>query len=91
MSPGADNKDSSARLHFGNHNQTLESPKISTRRHQTPDEGIGTLSAECATQEVLKKNQDGRFVLTVSEASSQWQDRREPNTCGTLTWRTLIN
>ena len=30
--------------------------------------------------ESTKKNQDRPFVLTVSEASSQWQDRREPDT-----------
>ena len=55
LSPGADSEDSSAHRHFLNRNQTLESPKTSTRRHQTPDKGIGTLNAMCATQEVLKK------------------------------------
>ena len=37
------------------HNLTLETSKISTSRHQTPDEGIETLCAQCATQEVLEK------------------------------------
>ena len=55
LSPGADSKDYLARLHFGNCNPTSESPKISTKQHETPDEGIGTLSAKCATKEVLKK------------------------------------
>ena len=38
---------------LGNCNLTWESPQISTRWSQTPDEGIGTLSAKCATQEVF--------------------------------------
>ena len=54
LSAGADSKDYSARRHFGNCNQTLESSKISTRRHQTPDEGIGTLTCKSCTREVLK-------------------------------------
>ena len=39
--------------HFENHNLTLESPHISTRRPQTPDEGIGTLCRKCRTQKVF--------------------------------------
>ena len=53
LSPGADSEDSSAHRHFLNRNQTLESPKTSTRRHQTPDKGIGTLSGNCDTQDVF--------------------------------------
>ena len=47
-------KDYSTLWHLGNCNLTWESPKISTIRHQTPDEGIGTLCGTCGTQEVLK-------------------------------------
>ena len=53
LSPGEDSKNYSAHRHFGNCNQTLESPQISTRRHQTPEEVIGTLNAKCATQKVF--------------------------------------
>ena len=56
LSPGADSKDYSACLHFKNHKQTFENPKISTRRHQTPDEGIRKLTYKSCTQEVLKKS-----------------------------------
>ena len=51
-----ESKDYPACRLFGNCNLTWDSPKISTSRHQTPDEGIGTLCATCATQEVLKKS-----------------------------------
>ena len=78
LSSVPDSKDYSARCHFGNCNQTSESPKISTGRQQTSDKGKGTLSANCTTQEV-QQNQDHPFVLTVSEASCQWQVRRKPN------------
>ena len=55
LSLGADSKDYSALRHFKNCNLTSEVPHISTRWHQTPDEGIGTLTDKCAAQEVLKK------------------------------------
>ena len=55
LSPGAESKDYSALRHFRNCNLTSESLQISTRRPQTPDEGIGTLGCKCCTQEVLKK------------------------------------
>ena len=42
--------------HFRNRNQTSEIPKISTSQPQTPNKGIGTLSAKCATQEVQKSS-----------------------------------
>ena len=50
-----ESKDYSTLRLLGNHNLSWESPKISTSRHQTPDEGIGTLCATCATKEVVKK------------------------------------
>ena len=53
--PGAESKDYSALQHFRNCNLTSEVPHISTRWLHTPDEGIGTLSAKCASQKVLKK------------------------------------
>ena len=43
LSPGANIKDYSAHWHLGSCSQTLDSPKISIRRHQTPNERIGTL------------------------------------------------
>ena len=55
LSPGANSKDYSALRLLGNRNLSWESPHISTRQHQTPYKGIGTLSAIFATQEVLKK------------------------------------
>ena len=51
----AESKDYSALRHLGNRNLTWESPQISNSRPQTPNEVIGTLSAQCATQDVLKK------------------------------------
>ena len=52
---------------FGNLNLTLESAQISTSWSQTPDEGIGTLSGKCCTQEVfddshLSGNIDGTQI-----------------------------
>ena len=55
LSPGAESKDYSVFRHFRNPNLTSEAPHISTRRLQTPNKGIGTLCAKCATQEVLTK------------------------------------
>ena len=46
-------KDFSTFGDLGNRNLTWESPQISTRWSQTPDEGIGTLSGKCGTQEVF--------------------------------------
>ena len=46
-------KDYSALLHFRNCNLTSESPQNSTRRPQTPDKLLGSLCAECATQDVF--------------------------------------
>ena len=58
-------KDFSTSGGFGNCNLTWESPQISTRWAQTPDEGIGTLSGKLGTQEVfddshLNGNIEGR-------------------------------
>ena len=55
LSPGAESKDYSALRHLRNCNRTSEIHQIYTSRPQTPDEGIGTLSAKCATQEIQKK------------------------------------
>ena len=63
-------KDFSTFRDFRNLNRTSESPKISNRLSQTPDEGIRTLSRHCCTKEV--------FFLWFS---IQRQCRREPNTC----------
>ena len=57
-------KDYSALRHCRNCNLTAESPQISTRRPQTPDEATWTLRASCATQEVF----DG-FVYKRSQLS----------------------
>ena len=44
-------KDFSTFADLGNCNLTWETPQISTSSSQTPDKGIGILSAKCATQE----------------------------------------
>ena len=59
LSPEANSKDYSALRLLGNCNLSGEGPHISTRQHQTPYKGIGTLSAIFATQEVLKKSTNG--------------------------------
>ena len=46
-------QDYSALWHCRNYNLTAESPKISTRRPQTRDKGIGTLCHKCHTKEVF--------------------------------------
>ena len=51
LSPGEESKDYSALRHCRNCNLTSEV----TRRLQTPDKGIETLSVKFATREVLKK------------------------------------
>ena len=72
LSPGAESKDYLAHRHFGNRKQTLESPKISTRRHQTPNKRIGKLNCKSYTHEVLKKFRiwETLNLLTYADRSS---------------------
>ena len=60
---------------FGNHNLTWESPQIFTRWSRTPDKGIGTLSAKCATQEVVDD-----FHLSGNKEGSQTDVLIKPET-----------
>ena len=46
-------RDYSTLWHCRNRNQTSKSPQISTRRRQTPFEGIGALCHKCHPQEVF--------------------------------------
>ena len=61
MNPGTESKDYSPHQHCRNLNLTAESPQISTRRPQPPDEAIVTLCAICVTHKVLKKSTVGIF------------------------------
>ena len=85
LNPGADSKDNAALRHFRNCNPTSESPKISTRRPQTPDKGIypyrDTMYQVCPTGNT-KNMYQLLFVLADYLVSFQGLDRKEPITCG---------
>ena len=66
LSPGAKSRDISALWHFRNSYLTSEVPHISTRRPQTLEEGIGTLSTKFATQEVQRKKSANGVLYQLS-------------------------
>ena len=70
-------KDFSTFGDLGNRNLTWESPQISTRWSQTPDEGIGTLSGKCGTQEVFDDSHlNGNIEGSLTDVTEDSQKKR---------------